>query len=237
MKKLLTAILLIGLISLIFTACGKSEDAENNSKSADASSSSNVSADDSKEITLEDVLNHETSPESDFEYSADSENSSVVGLALYSGKESIVVVPETLDGRPVVKVDQWAFSTNSINENLGNVRAIKFADSIVEFEESACFHENLEIVVLGKGMKILNSYSFLQCNSLREVILNENLETIKTCAFALCEDLKSIEIPASVKTIEPGAFYGVNKDFTIYGKADSTAEKFAKSEGIKFVAK
>lgn len=52
----------------------------------------------------------------------------------------------------------------------------------------------------------------------------------------MCDNLKSITIPSSVTTIESGAFMGIEKELTIYGTAGSTAEEFAKTEGIKFVA-
>lgn len=157
-----------------------------------------------------------------------------MGLASYKGNQKIAVVPETLDGRPVTKVDQWAINLNTIND-MSNLRGIKFADSITEFEEMACIgHNNLEIVVLGKGTKTIGQGAFQDCTALKEVVLNDGLETITPNAFANCESLKSITIPESVKTMNY-AFDSAQKDLTIYGKSGSVAEEIAKAEGINFV--
>ena len=237
-KKIIALILGIVLI-LAFAGCG--EKADNNSSSVSTKSSSDnktSKSENSGEITLDDVMNHETSPEEDFEYSSEEENSATVGLASYKGNQKIAVVPETLDGRPVTKVDKWAINSNSIND-MSNLRGIRFADSITEFEENACqAHKQLEIVVLGKGTKTLGEGAFFECDALKEVVLNDGLETIKTSSFAWCYNLKSITIPESVKTIEPFAFDNTAANYlTIYGKAGSAAEEYAKSENIKFVSK
>ncbi len=233
-KKIIALILGIILISA-FAGCAENSNNSSSPVSAESfSDNKNSKSEDSGEITLDDVMNHETSPEEDFEWSAEEENSATVGLASYKGNQKIAVVPETLDGRPVTKVDQWAINLNTIND-MSNLRGIKFADSITEFEEMACIgHNNLEIVVLGKGTKTIGQGAFQDCTALKEVVLNDGLETIMPNAFANCESLKSITIPESVKTMNY-AFDSAQKDLTIYGKSGSVAEEIAKAEGINFV--
>lgn len=233
-KKIIALILGIILISA-FAGCAENSNNSSSPVSAESfSDNKNSKSEDSGEITLDDVMNHETSPEEDFEWSAEEENSATVVLASYKGNQKIAVVPETLDGRPVTKVDQWAINLNTIND-MSNLRGIKFADSITEFEEMACIgHNNLEIVVLGKGTKTIGQGAFQDCTALKEVVLNDGLETIMPNAFANCESLKSITIPESVKTMNY-AFDSAQKDLTIYGKSGSVAEEIAKAEGINFV--
>lgn len=233
-KKIIALILGIILISA-FAGCAENSDNNSSDVSTKSFSDNKISKSEaSGEITLDDVMNHETSPEEDFEWSAEEENSATVGLASYKGNQKIAVVPETLDGRPVTKVDQWAINLNTIND-MSNLRGIKFADSITEFEEMACIgHNNLEIVVLGKGTKTIGQGAFQDCTALKEVVLNDGLETIMPNAFANCESLKSITIPESVKTMNY-AFDSTQKDLTIYGKSGSVAEEIAKAEGINFV--
>lgn len=237
MKKRFITFALSMVLILSFAACGEATDANKKDEGNESTKSTEPQKpNDDEEVTLEDVLNHEVSPEEDFLYSSDGDDSDYVGLASYKGNEKIVVVPEKLDGRPVTKVDKWAINTSSTYD-MSNIRAIRFSDSIVEFEELACQnHVGLEIVVLGKGTKTIGHGAFFDCPSLQEVKLNDGLENIVTMAFANCTSLKSITIPESVTNIESGAFFGTPKDFTIYGKAGSTAETFAKAENIKFVA-
>lgn len=233
-KKIIALILGIILISA-FAGCAENSNNSSSPVSAESfSDNKNSKSEDSGEITLDDVMNHETSPEEDFEWSAEEENSATVGLASYKGNQKIAVVPETLDGRPVTKVDQWAINLNTIND-MSNLRGIRFADSITEFDEMACIgHNNLEIVVLGKGTKTIGQGAFQDCTALKEVVLNDGLETIMPNAFTNCESLKSITIPESVKTMNY-AFDSAQKDLTIYGKSGSVAEEIAKAEGINFV--
>lgn len=233
-KKIIALILGIILISA-FAGCAENSNNSSSPVSAESfSDNKNSKSEDSGEITLDDVMNHETSPEEDFEWSAEEENSATVGLASYKGNQKIAVVPETLDGRPVTKVDQWAINLNN-EDDMSNLRGIKFADSITEFEEMACIgHNNLEIVVLGKGTKTIGQGAFQDCTALKEVVLNDGLETIMPNAFANCESLKSITIPESVKTMNY-AFDSAQKDLTIYVKSGSVAEEIAKAEGINFV--
>lgn len=233
-KKIIALILGIILISA-FAGCAENSNNSSSPVSAESfSDNKNSKSEDSGEITLDDVMSHETSPEEDFEWSAEEENSATVGLASYKGNQKIAVVPETLDGRPVTKVDQWAINLNN-EDDMSNLRGIRFADSITEFEEMACIgHNNLEIVVLGKGTKTIGQGAFQDCTALKEVVLNDGLETIMPNAFANCESLKSITIPESVKTMNY-AFDSAQKDLTIYGKSGSVAEEIAKAEGINFV--
>jgi len=63
----------------------------------------------------------------------------------------------------------------------------------------------------------------------------ETVTAIKSDAF-FNASFDSITIPSTVVLIEPGAFYYVD-DITVYGKPGSAAEKLAKDNGYKFVAK
>ena len=60
-------------------------------------------------------------------------------------------------------------------------------------------------------------------------------ETIGSRAFADCPKLAFIHIPAAVRSIDPSAF-GDSTQLTVYGKAGSTAESFAKAHGLPFIA-
>lgn len=63
----------------------------------------------------------------------------------------------------------------------------------------------------------------------------ETVTAIKNDAF-FNASFDSITIPSTVVLIEPGAFYYVD-DIMVYGKSGSSAERLAKDNGYKFVAK
>ena len=67
------------------------------------------------------------------------------------------------------------------------------------------------------------------------VKLPEEAQTIGSRAFADCPNLACIYIPASVRSIDASSFGDASK-LTVYGKAESAAESFAKSHGFTFIA-
>ena len=67
------------------------------------------------------------------------------------------------------------------------------------------------------------------------VKLPEGTQVIGSRAFADCPSLACIYIPATVRSIDASAFGDASK-LTVYGKAESTAESFAKAHGFTFIA-
>ena len=81
----------------------------------------------------------------------------------------------------------------------------------------------------------IGSYTFAQCNALTSVSLPKTVISLGDSAFAYCNNLKSVTINnkncsiySSSNTIPTGA--------TIYGGANSTAQKYANQYGNKFVS-
>ena len=68
----------------------------------------------------------------------------------------------------------------------------------------------------------------------RRVDISENVVAIGRRAFADCKGLREIHIPAAVLKVDDLALEGC-KGVTVYGKAGSEAERFAKAAGFDFV--
>lgn len=182
-------------------------------------------------ITLEDVMNHPVSPESDFEITDFGEG--IVMLNDYLGDDDIVVIPETVDGKKITRIGKFAFSNDR-----SNIRAIKLSDSVRILEEHAFgLNKKIEILVAGSGLEEIGIGAFQLCENLNTVVLNEGLLKLEGGSFSNCDKLLSIEVPESVTYISPGAFYGQPDDFTIIGASGSVAEEHAKLSDIKFQVK
>lgn len=89
-------------------------------------------------------------------------------------------------------------------------------------------------LVLPAGLTEIEEEAFVG-GAFRFVQLSERTETIGSRAFADCPKLAFIHIPAAVRSIDPSAF-GDSTQLTVYGKAGSTAESFAKAHGFTFIA-
>jgi hypothetical protein len=113
-------------------------------------------------------------------------------------------------------------------------------------------------ISIKQGTTSIADFAFDECKNLSSVTIPDSVKTIGEGAFANCTSLKSVYIPSSVTKIGAVAFgiesnddwenskyydgeyanYGYKKisGFTIYGVKGSTAEKYAKKHGVKFVA-
>lgn len=90
-----------------------------------------------------------------------------------------VVIPATIEGKPVTKIAESAFSGKTIN-------TVAIPASVTEIGANA----------------------FKSCVYLTGATLNDGLVTIGDSAFALCQKLASCNIPATVTTIGASAFVG-----------------------------
>lgn len=66
------------------------------------------------------------------------------------------------------------------------------------------------------------------------VEITENVTSIGARAFADCEKLTALVIPATVEHIDDTALDGT-ENVTVYGEADSEAQRFAEANNIPFV--
>ncbi len=175
------------------------------------------------DITMEDLLSHPESPESDFKCMEGKE-----GLVLlnYLGSDEVVVLPETINGRPITNISKYTFA------NRDDIKAIRLSDSVTEISEMVFTNnEGIELFASGSGLEIIGDSAFLNCISLREVRLNEGLKTIEASAFGFCTSLSSVDIPASVEDISDAPFSGMSDEFTVIIEKGSVltedAEKLA----------
>ena len=75
--------------------------------------------------------------------------------------------------------------------------------------------------------------AFKGCSSLTSIIIPNSVKSIEGYAFDRCSSLTSILIPDSVTSIAYRAFEACNK-LTIYGSANSYAQKYANEHNIPF---
>lgn len=120
---------------------------------------------------------------------------------------------------------------------------------------------SLESVSVPASVESIGQFAFTNCYKLSSVTLTENLKAIDEYAFFGCESLKQITVPYSTATIGKKALSGCTSlskvtvdnpttifastdifancpsGLTIYGYNNSSAQKYCKSNNIKFSAK
>ena len=103
----------------------------------------------------------------------------------------------------------------------------------------------LKSVTIPSSVKKIGYSAFFGCTGLKSVTIPSSVKEISDSAFYGCTGLKSVTIPSSVTEIGYSAFgyyYDNNSEqskkingFTIYGKKGTAAERYANSNGFKFV--
>ena len=111
----------------------------------------------------------------------------------YTGSDSTVVIPSTIDGYKVTSIGSYTISSY--------------------------YNEDRTALIISEGIKTIKASAFYGWHYLDSVELPESLETIEKDAFRDCQNLTSIKFPANIKTIGDGAFSYcyLLKDVTITG--------------------
>jgi hypothetical protein len=107
-------------------------------------------------------------------------------------------------------------------------------------------------------IKAISGSAFAECENIEEIVMQDGVEEIGKGAFWNCHSLRSVLIPASVKKVGKDAFLCLKPDFlalsysrskakyqksaflncpelTIHTPAGSSAERYAKAQGIPVV--
>lgn len=138
-----------------------------------------------------------------------------------------IVVPETIQGAPVVKIGEDAFSQLQCE-------SVILPSSVTEIDTYAFFEcTKLKNVELGEGVQVVGKYVFISCKSLESVRFPESLVKIESVIFNKCDALSEVYIPASVTEIPEGiAFIETCPNLVIVTPAGSVAESVATEAGI-----
>lgn len=134
-----------------------------------------------------------------FRYFLNEESEAIISR--YTGGESIVVVPETLDGYPVTEIGRFAFSSFCSNHSSYNYNS---SDKLIP-------EDLITSITLPETIEVIDDYAFAGNLKLTEINIPSKVTTIPYECFNSCESLEYVEIPQSVNKIEARAFYWCKK--------------------------
>ncbi len=162
-----------------------------------------------------------------------------VTITYYKGREEHVVIPESIDGMPVVAIDNDVFSDNN------HIRSVTIPDTVSVIGMCAFQDCNaLERVYLGKGIQEIDGTAFDDCDKLiyNEYengyylgneenpymalisVVSKSAETfcfhpdtiiMKECAFMGCFSLREVNFSEGVQKIAFNAFYNCSSLQTV----------------------
>lgn len=182
------------------------------------------------DVTESVVRNYQVASESDFEY-----NRVQGGIRVtdYLGNDTIVVIPETIEGEPVVEVGGLMFANDSA------VRGGLVPKGVTELTQVFTNNQNLEVVIC-EGIELVGYNNFNNCMKLHTVILGDSLQELGENSFTGCSELKELYISPNMTKIDESinttVFFWCDS-LTIVGESGSYIESFCAEQGIPFQAK
>lgn len=118
----------------------------------------------------------------------------------YVGADTDLVIPDAIDGVPVVQIGQSAFRGG----RYVNVTIPNSVTTIGKYAFRACI--NLKRVVLPEGLTNIDTGVFAYCSELSDVTIPQSVNVIGTKAFYFCESLREISLPDELTTLKNGVF-------------------------------
>lgn len=151
-------------------------------------------SDDSIVFSCEELSRPNTYESNGFRYFLNEESEATISY--YVGNESIVVVPETLDGYPVTEIGEFAFSSFCSSDYFYKYGS----DDLIS-------NDLITSITLPETIKVIGDYAFAGNLKLTEINIPSKVTTIPYECFNSCESLEYVDLPESVNKIEARAFY------------------------------
>jgi len=134
----------------------------------------------------------------DFEYT---DNGTSITITKYRGTGGAVIIPSSIDSKPVTTIGDYAFSFRT---GLTNVTILNGVTAIGANAFYGCY--KLTSVIIPSGVTAIGAGAFNSCFGLTSVTLPSGVTSIGAHAFSSCFKLTSVTIPSSVTSIGAGAF-------------------------------
>ena len=125
-------------------------------------------------------------------------------LYSYNGFEEVVTIPATADGKPVTRIDDFAFSSNDY------VLEVTIPSSVQRIGNSAfrdCY-QLTDVTISGTSLTEIGMEAFCNCFSMETITIPNSLTTIGDNAFNSCSELTSINLPDAIEYIGESTFLG-----------------------------
>ena len=120
-----------------------------------------------------------------FSVNADGEGYTVENFNNYN-QTDVVVIPDTLGGKPVVAIDAGAFRYRDIT-------GVVIPSSVDYIGQGAFFGcQNLESIVIPDGITAIYDETFYGCEALASIVIPSSVQSIGADAFYYCRGLKDV---------------------------------------------
>lgn len=187
MKKKFFLMMLITVMGIVFSACGKEDGNE------DAGIADSVIKENENEGNA--VVDSDVTPNED--YFTWDENNYITGVTDEGNKQGTLVIPARCEG-----INPMVFYNSS------ELQYVSFEDEDdVDLAGAFAGAPSLISVKLPENLKVIGQDCFGNCDQLKEITIPRNVESIEKGAFEVCDHLVSVTFEGtSVKTIGKRSF-------------------------------
>ena len=126
-----------------------------------------------------------------------------VRISGYKQKDTVIEIPEEIDGKPVTVIAEGTFKANS------TIREVILPDTVTEIGSNAfkgC--SSLQSVRMPKALETIGYSAFEGCSSLTGCDLHNRVNSIGGTVFKGCSSLEKIKLPNNIDCICAGLFDG-----------------------------
>ncbi len=122
-------------------------------------------------------------------------NGNTVTITGYNGTEANVVIPEEIDGCPVIEIGESAFSSCS------RLISIELPQTIEKIDMWAFMHSGLKNIEFPESLKEIGGRAFEDCDSLVNIFLPKSVQKIGASVFSYCDKLESVVIEENSEVV------------------------------------
>ena len=155
-------------------------------------------------------------------------------LTKYVGKESEVVIPSEIDGKPVTHIGSLCFfDTETV------VSSVTIPSSITAIDESAFYYsDHLESIVIPDTVESIGTRAFAWCNALETVTFGNKITSIPDYCFNHCIKLKEVNFTLNITSVGIRAYSYCDSltDVTVLESITKLGERaFSDCKALEFV--
>lgn len=130
-----------------------------------------------------------------------------VTLTAYLGEDTVIELPDSFEGKPVVALGKDLF------KNKTDLEGVILPESLVSIGENAFYNcSNLGKIRFPAGVREFGRNAFHNCSSLQSLDLPEGITTVGQGAFNLCTGVTELKLPSTLKVVEDYGFNGCKPD-------------------------
>jgi len=150
----------------------------------------------------------------DFTYEVSGDTITITG---YTGTGGVVVIPDTIDGMPVVSIGDLAFLS------IDYLTSVTIPDSVTTIGDGA-FQDctSLTSVTIGNSVTSIGGSAFYYCTNLTSVTIGNSVTSIGDSAFLGCASLTRAYFLGNAPSMGMGVFALCTSNFSICYTAGST---------------